>query len=185
MIPDLLAITLFLLPRLREKMELSDWPVINIVMWWAQPKLYVGRGMHVGTFSLLKYTIFWILVLSVKLAFSYFVEILPLIRPTKVIMKVQVENYRLHKFVPNVKHNMGVIIAIWSPIILVYFMDVQVWYTIFSTLLGGVLGAFRHLGEIRTIGMVHSRFESISSKFRSCFVPPHSDAVTETLVVLS
>ncbi|KHG15029.1 Putative callose synthase 6 -like protein [Gossypium arboreum] len=36
MIPDLLAITLFLLPRLREKMELSDWPVINIVMWWAQ-----------------------------------------------------------------------------------------------------------------------------------------------------
>ncbi|PPR91540.1 hypothetical protein GOBAR_AA29140 [Gossypium barbadense] len=183
MIPDLLAITLFLLPRLREKMELSDWPVINIVMWWAQPKLYVGRGMHVGTFSLLKYTIFWILVLSVKLAFSYFVEvldnkeiyqvcsksilvpkyeslfgticcilrpilkILPLIRPTKVIMKVQVENYRLHKFVPNVKHNMGVIIAIWSPIILVYFMDVQVWYTIFSTLLGGVLGAFRHLGE--------------------------------------
>ncbi|XP_040947070.1 callose synthase 7 isoform X1 [Gossypium hirsutum] len=181
MIPDLLAIMLFLLPRLREKMELSDWPVINIVMWWAQPKLYVGRGMHVGTFSLLKYTIFWILVLSVKLAFSYFVEILPLIRPTKVIMKIQVENYRLHKFVPNVKHNMGVIIAIWSPIILVYFMDVQVWYTIFSTLLGGVLGAFRHLGEIRTIGMVHSRFESISSKFRSCFVPLHSDAVTETL----
>ncbi|KAK8360802.1 hypothetical protein V6Z12_A04G188100 [Gossypium hirsutum] len=181
MIPDLLAITLFLLPRLREKMELSDWPVINIVMWWAQPKLYVGRGMHVGTFSLLKYTIFWILVLSVKLAFSYFVEILPLIRPTKVIMKVQVENYRLHKFVPNVKHNMGVIIAIWSPIILVYFMDVQVWYTIFSTLLGGVLGAFRHLGEIRTIGMVHSRFESISSKFRSCFVPPHSDAFIRSM----
>ncbi|MBA0698406.1 hypothetical protein Goari_021895, partial [Gossypium aridum] len=151
MIPDLLAIMLFLLPRLREKMELSDWPVINIVMWWAQ--------------------------------------ILPLIRPTKVIMKIQVENYRLHKFVPNVKHNMGVIIAIWSPIILVrklsstsvYFMDVQLWYTIFSTLLGGVLGAFRHLGEIRTIGMVHSRFESISSKFRSCFVPPHSDEVTETL----
>ncbi|MBA0842830.1 hypothetical protein Goarm_002633 [Gossypium armourianum] len=198
MIPDLLAIMLFLLPRLREKMELSDWPVINIVMWWAQvsistwllliiiismrisisiPKLYVGRGMHVGTFSLLKYTIFWILVLSVKLAFSYFVEILPLIRPTKVIMKIQVENYRLHKFVPN-GNKLFFLIIFYH---LVYFLDVQVWYTIFSTLLGGVLGAFRHLGEIRTIGMVHSRFESISSKFRSCFVPPHSDEVTETL----
>ncbi|KAK9020343.1 hypothetical protein V6N11_010369 [Hibiscus sabdariffa] len=76
MIPDILGIILFLLQPLREKMELTNWPVINIVMWWAQPNVYVGRGMHVGTFSLLKYTLFWILVLSVKLAFSYFVECL-------------------------------------------------------------------------------------------------------------
>ncbi|MBA0727070.1 hypothetical protein Golax_002852 [Gossypium laxum] len=144
MIPDLLAIMLFLLPRLREKMELSDWPVINIVMWWAQVHNILDIGAECQA--------------SIQLLCG-------------------------------VKHNMGVIIAIWSPIILVrklsstsvYFMDVQLWYTIFSTLLGGVLGAFRHLGEIRTIGMVHSRFESISSKFRSCFVPPHSDEVTETL----
>ncbi|MBA0815342.1 hypothetical protein Gohar_021099 [Gossypium harknessii] len=219
MIPDLLAIMLFLLPRLREKMELSDWPVINIVMWWAQCLFLRLLGCflsliiqvnHANNLLCAAKTLCWkrhacgnlftskvhnILDIGAKcqasiqllcggyLSFfdAYLFIILPLIRPTKVIMKIQVENYRLHKFVPNVKHNMGVIIAIWSPIILVYFMDVQVWYTIFSTLLGGVLGAFRHLGEIRTIGMVHSRFESISSKFRSCFVPPHSDEVTETL----
>ncbi|GMJ00719.1 glucan synthase-like 7, callose synthase 7, Arabidopsis thaliana glucan synthase-like 7 [Hibiscus trionum] len=172
MIPDVLGIILFLLQPLREKMELSDWPVINIVMWWAQPKLYVGRGMHVGTFSLLKYTIFWILVLSVKLAFSYFVEILPLVRPTKVIMKIDINDYQLYNFVPNVKHHMGVIIAIWAPIVLIYFMDVQIWYAIFSTLIGGALGAFRHLGEIRTIGMLQSRFESMPLAFDRCFVPP-------------
>ncbi|XP_017983911.1 PREDICTED: callose synthase 7 [Theobroma cacao] len=176
MIPDVLATILFFLPPLREKMELSDWPIINIVMWWVQPKLYVGRGMHVGTFSLLKYTIFWILVLSVKLAFSYYVEILPLVRPSKAIMKIYVEDYLLHKFIPNVKHNMGVIVAIWAPIVLVYFMDVQIWYTIFSTLLGGALGAFRHLGEIRTIGMLQSRFKSMPSAFDRCFVPPSGPA---------
>ncbi|XVF71199.1 hypothetical protein PTKIN_Ptkin12aG0016900 [Pterospermum kingtungense] len=172
LIPDALAIILFLLQPLREKMELSDWRIINIVMWWAQPKTYVGRGMHVGTFALLRYTIFWILVLSIKLAFSYYVEILPLVRPTKAIMKINVEEYLLHKFVPNLKHNMGVVIAIWVPIVLVYFMDVQIWYAVFSTLLGGALGAFRHLGEIRTIRMLQSRFESMSSAFDRCFVPP-------------
>ncbi|KAK8557707.1 hypothetical protein V6N12_009933 [Hibiscus sabdariffa] len=36
MIPDILGIILFLLQPLREKMELTNWPVINIVMWWAQ-----------------------------------------------------------------------------------------------------------------------------------------------------
>ncbi|KAE8665133.1 hypothetical protein F3Y22_tig00112673pilonHSYRG00081 [Hibiscus syriacus] len=51
-------------------------------------------------------------------------------------------------------------------------MDVQIWYAIFSTLLGGALGAFRHLGEIRTIGMLQSRFESMPSAFDRCFVLP-------------
>ena len=30
----------------------------------------------------------------------------------------------------------------------VYFMDTQIWYTIFSTLLGGIYGAFQRLGEV-------------------------------------
>lgn len=27
-------------------------------------------------------------------------------------------------------------------------MDVQIWYAIFSTLFGGIHGAFNHLGEV-------------------------------------
>lgn len=30
----------------------------------------------------------------------------------------------------------------------VYFMDTQIWYAIFSTLCGGILGAFDRLGEV-------------------------------------
>ena len=30
----------------------------------------------------------------------------------------------------------------------VYFMDTQIWYAIFSTLFGGVYGAFYRLGEV-------------------------------------
>ena len=28
-------------------------------------------------------------------------------------------------------------------------MDTQIWYAVFSTLVGGVAGAFRRLGEVR------------------------------------
>ncbi|XP_037491458.1 putative callose synthase 6 [Jatropha curcas] len=115
------------------------------------------------------------MLLMTKLAFSYYVEILPLVGPTKLIMDMHIDNYQWHEFFPNVTHNIDVVIAIWAPIVLVYFMDGQIWYSIFSTLFGGIHGAFSHLGEIRTLGMLRSRFESVPSAFSRRLVPSSND----------
>ncbi|XP_020701852.1 callose synthase 7 isoform X1 [Dendrobium catenatum] len=171
MIPNILAALLFMVPPLRRVMERSNWRVITFLLWWAQPKLYVGRGMHEDLFTLLKYTLFWILLLISKLAFSYYVEIYPLVEPTKLIMSVGVGSYEWHEFFPNLQYNIGVVIAMWAPIVLVYFMDTQIWYAIFSTIFGGINGAFSHLGEIRTLGMLRSRFESVPIFFASRLIP--------------
>ncbi|KAF8408938.1 hypothetical protein HHK36_005008 [Tetracentron sinense] len=110
-----------------------------------------------------------------KLAFSYYVEILPLIGPTKLIMGLRVGYYEWHELFSNVNHNLAVVISIWAPIVLVYFMDTQIWYAIFSTIIGGIHGAFSHLGEIRTLGMLRSRFESVPSAFSKHLVPSSKD----------
>ncbi|KAJ4841509.1 Callose synthase 7 [Turnera subulata] len=176
LIPNMLACILFVLPPLRRTMERSNWRIITLIMWWAQPKLYVGRGMHENMFSLFKYTLFWIMLLISKFAFSYYVEILPLIEPTKLILEMPLDNYQWHEFFPKHKvSNICVLIAIWAPIVLVYFMDPQIWYAIFSTLVGGILGAFSHLGEIRTLGMLRSRFDSVPSAFSRNLVPSSDD----------
>nr|XP_043626989.1 callose synthase 7 [Erigeron canadensis] len=169
--PNILSALLFLLPPMRRSMERSNWSVAVLLMWWAQPKLYVGRGMHEDMFSLLKYTLYWVMLLISKFAFSYYVEILPLVAPTKQIMDMSVSIYEWHEFFPNVTHNVGVVIAIWAPIIMVYFMDTQIWYEIFATIIGGIYGAFSHLGEIRTLGMLRSRFDSVPSAFYERLVP--------------
>ncbi|KAI3698658.1 hypothetical protein L2E82_42371 [Cichorium intybus] len=148
-----------------------DIILITLLMWWAQPKLYVGRGMHEDIFSLFKYTLFWIVLLISKFAFSYYVEILPLVYPTKLIMKMHVSSYEWHEFFPNVTHNIGVVISIWAPIVMVYFMDTQIWYAIYATIIGGIYGAFNHLGEIRTLGMLRSRFKSVPLAFCKRLVP--------------
>ncbi|KAI3502032.1 hypothetical protein L1887_30063 [Cichorium endivia] len=171
MIPNILAALLFLLPPIRRHMERSNWRIVTLLMWWAQPKLYVGRGMHEDIFSLFKYTLFWIVLLISKFAFSYYVEILPLVMPTKLIMKMHVSSYEWHEFFPNVTHNIGVVISIWAPIVMVYFMDTQIWYAIYATIIGGIYGAFSHLGEIRTLGMLRSRFESVPLAFYERLVP--------------
>jgi len=177
LLPNALAAILFLFPMLRRYIENSNWHIFTILTWWQQPRLYVGRGMHESLFSLVKYTTFWILLLISKLAFSYYIEIRPLVKPTKVIMRMSIGNYAWHELFPQARKNIGVVISIWAPIILVYFMDTQIWYAIFSTIFGGIYGAFRHLGEIRTLGMLRSRFQSLPGAFNAHLVPPMDEKI--------
>ncbi|KAM5582414.1 callose synthase 3 [Rosa sericea] len=169
--PNMLAGVLFLFPFIRRFLERSNYRIVMLMMWWSQPRLYVGRGMHESTFSLFKYTMFWVLLIVTKLAFSYYIEIKPLVGPTKAIMNVRITNFQWHEFFPRAKNNIGVVIALWAPIILVYFMDTQIWYAIYSTIFGGIYGAFRRLGEIRTLGMLRSRFESLPGAFNARLIP--------------
>ncbi|XP_043697795.1 callose synthase 5 [Telopea speciosissima] len=171
LIPNVLAAALFIFPMFRRWIENSDWHIIRLLLWWSQPRIYVGRGMHESQFALFKYTLFWILLLCCKFAFSYFIQIKPLVKPTKDIMNVRHVRYGWHEFFPQAQHNYGAVISLWAPVILVYFMDTQIWYAIFSTLYGGVSGAFDRLGEIRTLGMLRSRFQSLPGAFNSCLVP--------------
>ncbi|XP_078151052.1 callose synthase 7-like [Carex rostrata] len=171
LIPNILGAVLFLLPPLHRFMERSNRRLIVLLMWWAQPKLYVARGMHESLCSLLRYTMFWILLLICKLAFSFYVEISPLVEPTKTIMKLGNVPYEWHDFFPHLQHNFGVVITIWAPVVMVYFMDTQIWYAIFSTIFGGINGAFSHLGEIRTLGMLRSRFKDVPDQFSKNLVP--------------
>lgn len=173
--PNMLSALLFLFPFIRRYLERSDYRLVRLMMWWSQPRLYVGRGMQESTFSVFKYTVYWVLLLTAKLAFSFYVEIKPLVDPTKEIMNISVPNYEWHEFFPRAKNNIGVVIALWAPIIIVYFMDTQIWYAIFSTIFGGIYGAFRRLGEIRTLVMLRSRFQSLPGAFNDCLIPEENN----------
>ncbi|XP_071914345.1 callose synthase 5 [Coffea arabica] len=171
LLPNLLAAVLFIFPMLRRWIENSDWLIIRFLLWWSQPRIYVGRGMHESQFALIKYTLFWVILLCFKFAVSYLIEIKPLIKPTKDVMNIRRVQYAWHEFFPYAKHNYGAVAALWAPVLLVYFLDTQIWYAIFSTLCGGVIGAFDRLGEIRTLGMLRSRFQSLPAAFNTYLVP--------------
>ncbi|KAL6283334.1 hypothetical protein ACE6H2_014263 [Prunus campanulata] len=174
LMPNAVEMVLFLVPSIRKYIEISNHRICTILSWWTQPGLYIGRGMQESQLSVLKYTLFWVLVLLSKFSFSYFFEIKPLIEPTKKIMKIGVKKYEWHELFPKVQSNAGAIVAVWAPIIVVYFMDTQIWYSVFCTIFGGVYGILHHLGEIRTLGMLRSRFHSLPSAFNISLIPPSS-----------
>lgn len=171
--PNALGALMFLLPILRRHIEQSDNTVVKLLLWWAQPPLYIGRGMHENSVTLFKYTLFWVLLLLSKLLFSYYIEVKPLVAPTKQIMQAPTAGqYQWHELFPKARYNLGVVVALWSPIIMVYFMDAQIWYAVWSTIFGGINGAFSRLGEIRTLAMLRSRFLSLPGAFNANLVPP-------------
>ncbi|KAK1591245.1 hypothetical protein Q3G72_004616 [Acer saccharum] len=165
-------LVLFFVPAVSKYIETSNFRICTMLSWWTQPRLYVGCGMQETQVSQFKYTLFWILVLLSKLSFSYIFEIKPLIAPTRLIMKIGVQNYDWHELFPKVKSNAGAIVAVWAPIIIVYFMDTQIWYSVFCAIFGGLYGILHHLGEIRTLGMLRSRFHMLPSAFNICLIPP-------------
>ncbi|XP_073100509.1 callose synthase 5-like [Elaeis guineensis] len=171
MLPNMLGGILFIFSNDRRWIENSDWHIVRLLLWWSQRRIYIGRGMHESQFALFKYTLFWMLLLGSKFAFSYYVQIKPLVKPTKDILNVHNVQYAWHEFFPNAQKNIGAVISLWAPVILVYFLDTQIWYAIFSTLYGGVSGALGRLGEIRTVGMLRSRFHSLPGAFNAYLVP--------------
>ncbi|XP_057992637.1 putative callose synthase 8 isoform X1 [Hevea brasiliensis] len=167
-----IEMVLFFVPVVSKYIEISNNRICKTLSWWTQPRLYVGRGMQETQISVFKYTLFWVLVLLSKFLFSYSFEIKPLIGPTRLILKIGVQNYDWHELFPKVKSNAGAIVAIWAPIIVVYFMDTQIWYSVFCAIFGGLYGIIHHLGEIRTLGMLRSRFHTLPSAFNVCLIPP-------------
>ncbi|RVW26616.1 Callose synthase 10 [Vitis vinifera] len=69
-------------------------------------------------------------------------------------------------------NNLLTLASIWAPVIAIYLMDILIWYTILSAIVGGVKGARARLGEIRSIEMVHKRFESFPAAFVNNLVSP-------------
>ncbi|CAI9088922.1 OLC1v1023382C1 [Oldenlandia corymbosa var. corymbosa] len=162
---------LFIVPAVGKYIETSNSRMCLVFSWWRQPRLYVGRGMQENQVSQFKYTMFWVLLFLSKFIFSYKFEIKPLMAPSRQIMKIGVRNYDWHELFPKVKSNGGAIAAIWAPIILVYFMDAQIWYSVYCSIFGGVFGILHHLGEIRTLGMLRSRFHTLPDAFRAYLIP--------------
>ncbi|KAL5064258.1 hypothetical protein RYX36_025995 [Vicia faba] len=60
---------------------------------------------------------------------------------------------------------------LWLPVVLIYFMDLQIWYSIISAVVGGTIGLFSHLGEIRNISQLRLRFQFFASAMQFNLMP--------------
>ncbi|KAL8142008.1 hypothetical protein V2J09_015040 [Rumex salicifolius] len=151
---------------------MSDQPFFQFFKWIYQERYFVGRGLFESLKDYLSYVFFWLVIFICKFVFAYFLQIHPLVGPTKIIVNLPKLKYSWHDLVSQHNHNALTLASLWGPVIAIYIMDIHIWYTLMSALIGGVMGARARLGEIRSIEMVHKRFESFPEAFVKNLVTP-------------
>ncbi|OAY34059.1 callose synthase 12 [Manihot esculenta] len=168
-VPELLAIALFIIPWIRNFLENRNWRIFYLLSWWFQSRSFVGRGLREGLVDNIKYTLFWVVVLATKFAFSYFLQIKPMIKPSRELLDLRDVTYEWHEFFKN--SNRFAVGLLWLPVVLIYLMDLQIWYSIYSSFAGAAVGLFEHLGEIRNIQQLRLRFQFFASAIQFNLMP--------------
>ncbi|XP_057776741.1 callose synthase 9 [Salvia miltiorrhiza] len=150
----------------------DSWPLVRWMKWMHEEHYYVGRGMYERASDFMKYMIFWLVVLGCKFSFAYFLLIRPLADPTRFLVNLSINQYSWHDIVSKNNHNAFTVLSLWAPVLAIYLMDIQVFYTIVSAILGFLLGARDRLGEIRSLDAVHQLFEKFPAAFMNTLHVP-------------
>ncbi|PSR89496.1 Callose synthase [Actinidia chinensis var. chinensis] len=145
--------------------EISDQSFFQFFKWIYQERYFVGRGLYERTSDYLRYVVYWLVIFGCKFTFAYFLQIKPLVEPTQIIWDLPSLPYSWHDLISKNNNNVLTIVSLWAPVVAIYLMDIHIFYTLLSAIVGGVMGARARLGEIRSLQMVHKRFESFPEAF--------------------
>ncbi|BFG32377.1 hypothetical protein CerSpe_186510 [Prunus speciosa] len=145
--------------------EMSDQSFFQFFKWIYQERYFVGRGLYEKMSDYCRSVLFWLVIFICKFTFTYFLQIKPLVEPTRIIVNLPSLEYSWHDLVSKHNKNALTVASLWTPVVAIYLMDIHIWYTLLSAIIGGVMGARSRLGEIRSIEMVHKRFESFPEAF--------------------
>ncbi|PIN24305.1 1,3-beta-glucan synthase/callose synthase catalytic subunit [Handroanthus impetiginosus] len=160
------------LPSCHRLSEMSDQSFFQFFKWIYQERYFVGRGLVEKTTDYISYVVFWLVIFACKFTFAYFLQIQPLVQPTRIIVNLPQLPYAWHDLISKNNNNVLTIVSLWAPVVAIYLMDIHIWYTLLSAIYGAVMGARARLGEIRSIEMVHKRFESFPEAFVKNLVSP-------------
>ncbi|KAK2968255.1 hypothetical protein RJ640_030305 [Escallonia rubra] len=189
-----LVLAMFLkLPACHALSEMSDQSFFQFFKWIYQERYFVGRGLYESTSDYIRYVLYWLVIFGCKFTFAYFLQastsicslkeisfssIKPLVQPTNIILHLPSLEYSWHDLISKKNNNFLTVASLWAPVVAIYIMDIHIWYTLLSAVVGGVMGARARLGEsrvkaiiltvilqIRSVEMVHKRFESFPEAF--------------------
>lgn len=176
----LVVAMLLKLPACHTLSEMSDQSFFQFFKWIYQERYFVGRGLYEKPSDYCRYVAFWLVLLICKFVFAYFLQIQPLVQPTTIIVNLPSLEYSWHSFISKNNNNVSTVVSLWAPVVALYLLDIYIWYTLLSAIIGGVKGARGRLGEIRSLEMMHKRFESFPEAFVKNLVSTQTKSLPPT-----
>ncbi|KAF9602648.1 hypothetical protein IFM89_030536 [Coptis chinensis] len=126
--------------RWSSKAEVMQKVFLIVVHVYLLPetRIFVGCGLSEGIVDSMEYSVFWILILAAKCSFSFYFQIMPMVEPTKAVWKLKRIDYDWLELFGIT--NILAVGLLWLPVLLICLMDIQRWYSIFSSLVGSLVG---------------------------------------------
>ena len=136
-------------------------------------QIIVGKDIHTTFEEKLNFDFFWLSLLSLKFWFSYTYQIGPLVPAVFAIWNLDLSwwypSMGLGQF-----PNLIVCFVRCAPMLIMYMIDMQIWFMLWTAGYGTVLGWTMRIGEVPTFTTVRERFLSASKHFNRKIL---SDAV--------
>ena len=156
--------------------------VVSIIMTWNNDliqailnicyplsQVYVGKKVHVSQANVFGYIVFWLTLLFFKLWFGYVYVVNPVTEPSLQMY----DDYMNYQEIPFAKA-LALITVWWFPHFLVYIIDLQIWYSVWSAVVGGFHALVERQGAIRDTRSLRSHFMRAPLAFCQKLMPMES-----------
>ena len=101
------------------------------------------------------YDFFWLSLITLKLWFSYCYQIRPLVQPTAHLWRIDLSSWAPGADLGKLP-NVIVLIVRWTPLMIMYMIDLQLWFMLWTAAYGTVIGCQLHIGEVPSLETVRA-----------------------------
>ncbi|CAI5708502.1 unnamed protein product [Hyaloperonospora brassicae] len=104
---------------------------------------YVGRNTAQQWKHYWRYSLSWYIIFSCKFLFALQFMIRPLMAPSVEIHDISIDDGGILQS----GHNIMFILALWAPVVVVYMYDTQIWFILYQSIVGLVMGKRMRIGH--------------------------------------
>ena len=143
------------MPSIVSKLMLCNNSIIQALLNICYPisQLYVGKKIDVPLREACSYIMFWLTLLSFKLWFGYRYIVSPVSFPT-IQLYDDYMNFQNMEF-----YRTALLMFVWwFPHFLVYLIDLSIWYSCWSSIVGGFIALIDRQGAVRDSKSFRSHF---------------------------
>ena len=126
--------------------------------------IFVGKAIHTSFETKMPFDFFWVSLLCLKFWFSYSFQIAPLVKPTRDLWALDLSDWYPDADFGKLP-NMVVLVVRWAPLMIMYMIDLQLWFMLWTAMYGTVIGCRLHIGEVPDLPTVRERFLSAAEAF--------------------
>jgi hypothetical protein len=153
--------------------------IIQIV--YPTSQLYVGKVVHVPQSEVLGYILYWWTLIAFKLFFGYYFIISPLTVPSLQLY----DDYMNFGDKFSFTKTLVLLFVWWFPHFLVYNIDLSIWYSVWSSLVGGSIAINAKLGVVANLGGIREKFYEASIACGRFLMPAHTPIAQEAREIMS